>query len=170
MMKKIFFCVIQCFLVACIKTENGSDAVVKKFMTRCMEIKLPHSYEIDSTYHWDMGNIYHVKNAKDEEIMFFYSGWHTLSSRNFDWNSLTNEFKVNNKLDTIEEWNGKKIKRKIVVLQAKLCSTNRKPSDTNYPLVVEFSCFPDFADSLTCENIISSAKIRHEVVKGDGTK
>lgn len=149
------------FLYSCTNTENKDSVVAtKKFKTRCMEIDLPISYNIDSTRHWDMGKIYHVKNSENKEILFFYSGWQTSFSRDFDWKSLTDSFIQNNRIDTIEEWNGKILKRQITVLQAKLCPQNGHTSDMLFPLVVEFSCYPDFADALTCEEIISSARIK----------
>lgn len=155
--------VFTIFLYSCANMENNDGAVAtKKFKTRCMEMEVPKSYKVDSTHHWDMGNIYHIKNAENKDLIFFYSGWNTSFSRNFEWKSLTDNFKLNNRIDTVEEWNGKILKKQITVLQAKLCSQNGQAFNEVYPLVVEFSCYPDFADSLTCEKIVSSAKIKSD--------
>ncbi len=82
-------------------------------------------------------------------------------SHDFDVNTLTKDFTLDTKKDTIDEWKERILKRQIVVLQ-----TKRRINNKYYPYVVEFSCFPDFVEPLTCEKIISSAKTNHDCLEG----
>ena len=134
------------------------------FVADCMTIELPESFHAEFLTHWEMGDLYYsVKNPKDTVFMFFDFGLRSKSghSHDFDVNTLTKDFTLDTKKDTIDEWKERILKRQIVVLQ-----TKRRINNNYYPYVVEFSCFPDFVEPLTCEKIISSAKTNHDCLDG----
>ena len=139
------------------RTENNL------FVVDCMTIELPESFHAEFFTHWEMGDQYYVvKDSKDAEFMHFDIGLRSLSGlgKQIDVDSLTNDFIVDIKRDTISELHGKIIKIQNVVLQAK-----RRINKWYYPYVVDFVCRPDLVDSNICEKIISSAKTNHDCLE-----
>ena len=136
------------------------------FVADCMTIELPESFHAEFLTHWEMGDLYYaVKNPKDTVFMFFDFALRSKSGHShvFDVDSLTKDFTLDTKTDTISDGpHGRILKRQIVVLQAKRRLNNKY----YYPYVVEFSCYPDFVEPFTCEKIISSAKTNHDCLEG----
>ena len=135
------------------------------FVADCMTIELPESFHAEFFTHWEMGDQYYVvKNSKDTEFMHFDIGLRSLSGlgKQIDVDSLTNDFIIDVKRDTISELHGEIIKIQNVVLQAKRRLNNKY----YYPYVVDFVCRPDLVDSNICEKIISSAKTNHDCLEG----
>ena len=135
------------------------------FVADCMTIELPESFHAEFFTHWEMGDQYYVvKNSKDTEFMHFDIGLRSLSGlgKQIDVDSLTNDFIIDVKRDTISEQHGEIIKIQNVVLQAKRRLNNKY----YYPYVVDFVCRPDLVDSNICEKIISSAKTNHDCLEG----
>ena len=134
------------------------------FVADCMTIELPESFHAEFFTHWEMGDQYYVvKNSKGTDFMHFDIGLRSLSGlgKQIDVDSLTNDFIVDEKRDTISELHGKIIKIQNVVLQAK-----RRINKWYYPYVVDNVCRPDLVDSNICEKIISSAKTNHDCLEG----
>ena len=135
------------------------------FVADCMTIELPESYHAYFWTHWEMGDLYYaVKNPKDTVFMYFDIGLRSKSGlgKQIDVDSLTKDFILDVKRDTISELHGKIIKIQNVILQAKRRLNNKY----YYPYVVDFVCRPDLVPPLTCEKIISSAKTNHDCLEG----
>ena len=146
------------------KLKKRHRAENNLFIADCMTIELPESFHAEFFTHWEMGDRYYVvKDFKDTEFMHFDIGLRSLSGlgKQIDVDSLTNDFIVDAKRDTISELHGKIIKIQNVVLQAK-----RRINKWYYPYVVDFVCRPDLVDSNICEKIISSAKTNHDCLEG----
>jgi hypothetical protein len=148
------------------KLKKRHRAENNLFIADCMTIELPESFHVEFLTHWEMGDLYYaVKNPKDTVFMYFDFALRSKSghSHDFDVDSLTKDFTLDTKTDTISEGpRGRILKRQIVVLQTKRRLNNKY----YYPYVVEFSCYPDFVPPLTCEKIISSAKTNHDCLEG----
>ena len=144
-------------LISCEKKENScKKEILKISRSTFMEVNIPTSYHIKSTTHWDMGFIQYVGNSKGENVMIIHSGGQTFHNRAYDKNTLAEELIMNNKIDTLVERDGKIYKEKIFVLL-----TAERVDDIFRPFFIETVCFPDFADSFSCEEIISSFKLVH---------
>ena len=77
----------------------------------------------------------------------------------------TDEFSVNNKVDTSIYWEDKIYKERIVVLQANRLEKviiRNEPVMHNFPIMFEFICILNFFDSQTCDDIVNSAKRIHK--------
>lgn len=149
----VAFCLV--FFISCDKKEiNYKVETVKVSRTLLMEIKIPISWHISSTTHWDMGYVQSVKNLEDENVMIIHSAGQPFHNRAYDKKALTEDLTINNDVDTLEERDGKIYKEKIVVLLGA-----ERVNDILRPFFVETICFLDYIDSLACGEIISSFKI-----------
>ena len=96
-------------------------------------------------------------------VMYFYGSLRrTDFSVEYEDNLLTEQFELNNKIDTVGNYfekPGEKllVKQRIVVLQAKRHHEENK----FYPLLVEFNCYPDYAEPNFCDKVVSSAQVVH---------
>lgn len=144
----LLFCF--CLLISCFESNdvNKRTSVMKTYKDSFIELRIPQTFNIELEKHWEMGHIYIVKNSDNEVVMGTRTGgimWHIGS---YDKSKLTEDYVLNNKIDTVIEWNGNLYKQKIYVLLATRG-------------VLEVSCYPDFADSLTCDNMVASIKSVH---------
>jgi len=128
-----------------------------------MKIKIPQSYYVDAVDS-DYGfRVLVVKNSLHQMVMYFYgSHFHTDFSIEYNDSLLTEQFELNNKIDTIGNYferPGEKllVKQRIVVLQAKQHIEENK----FYRLLVEFNCYPDYAEPNFCDKVVSSAQVVH---------
>lgn len=156
---------IFCFL-SCTKTEPVQEKEqTKTFRTSFWEIEVPLSYSIDSADHWEMGRAYFLKNKKNEHVMTIRSGSNSVYALNEHAIYSTDEFSVNNKVDTSIYWEDKIYKERIVVLQANRLENviiRNEPVMHNFPIMFEFICILNFFDSQTCDDIVNSAKRIHK--------
>jgi hypothetical protein len=147
------------------KCEN-----MKTYKDSFIEMDVPQSYQIEYREHWDMGHCYFIRDQNRNLVLGINGGGQTFYGRtnpyeknkrkSFDEyvKSSAEYFQVNAKIDTVEKYNGKIYKKKVIVLKA-----GKHVDGYPYlrPFYVEFNCFLDFIDSLTCENIVASAKPVH---------
>ena len=164
-MKKtyLFFC--SFILVSCMNSEKSENT--KNYKDSFIEMKLPQSYQIEYREHWDMGHSYFVRDQDRNLVLGINGSGQTFYGRanpydeskrmSFDEyvKSFTENFQVSAKIDTVEKNNGKIYKKKVIILKA-----GKRIEGYPYlrPFYVEFNCFLDYIDSLTCENIAASAK------------
>ena len=164
-MKKtyLFFC--SFILVSCMNSEKSENT--KNYKDSFIEMKLPQSYQIEYREHWDMGYCYFIRNLNNDLVLEIKGGGQIFYGRanpydeskrmSFDKyvKSFTENFQVSAKIDTVEKNNGKIYKKKVIILKA-----GKRIEGYPYlrPFYVEFNCFLDYIDSLTCENIAASAK------------
>ena len=129
-----------------------------------IKIKIPQSYYVD-TLDSDYGyRVLEVRNSRDQMVMYFYgSRLRTDFSVEYDASLLTEQFELNNKIDTVGDYfekPGEKllVKQRTVVLQAK-----RHIEENKFcPLLVEFNCYPDYAEPNFCDKVVSSAQVIHQ--------
>ena len=139
----------------------------KVYENSYMRINIPQTYHVD-TFYSDIGfRVLEVKNSIDQMVMHFYGGLHTDHNTKYDVNLLTENFELNNEVDTIGNYYEKPgekrlVNKKIIVLQAK-----RQVDSTWLPIIVEFNCYPDYAEPHFCENVVSSAKVKHLLTQGN---
>ena len=135
----------------------------KVYENSWIKIKIPQSYYVD-TVDSDYGfRVLVVKNSRDQMVMYFYGSLRrTDFSVEYDGSLLTEQFELNNKIDTVGNYfekPGEKliVKQRIVVLQAKRHIEENK----FYPSLVEFNCYPDYAEPNFCDKVVSSAQVVH---------
>ena len=135
----------------------------KVYENSWVKIKIPQSYYVD-TVDSDYGfRVLVVKNSLHQMVMYFYGSYfHTDFSIEYNDSLLTEQFELNNKIDTIGDYfekPGEKllVKQKTVVLQAKRQIKENK----FYPSLVEFNCYPDYAEPNFCDKVVSSARVMH---------
>ncbi|MDY6332475.1 MAG: hypothetical protein SPL52_13295 [Fibrobacter sp.] len=135
----------------------------KVYENSWIKIKIPQSYyvyTVDSDYGF---RVLVVKNSRDQMVMYFYGSLRrTDFSVEYEDDLLTEQFELNNKIDTVGNYfekPGEKllVKQRIVVLQAKRHLEENK----FYPLLVEFNCYPDYAEPNFCDKVVSSAQVVH---------
>ena len=83
-----FFIAISCF-VACNKTDDireKEEMVV--YRDSFLEIKIPKSFHVESMTHWDMGNVYIVKNSDNNVVLGMHNGG-VVRIGKYDRNALT---------------------------------------------------------------------------------
>lgn len=149
-----FFIAISCF-VACNKTDDireKEEMVV--YRDSFLEIKIPKSFHVESKTHWDMGNVYIVKNSDNNVVLGMHNGG-VVRIGKYDRNALTEDYFLNSRKDSVIELNGKIYKEMHYgLVRGELV----KGYEYYRPCVLDVSCYPDFADSLTCDNIVASIK------------
>ena len=165
-MKEVLVLLSLICLVSCSKTESVQEKEqTKTFRTSFLEIEIPQSYSVDSADHWDKGRSYFLNNKRGETVMTIRSGLNSVYALNQRTIYSTEEFSVNNKIDTNMYWEGKTYKERIVVLQSNRLEkvvVRDEPVVHNFPIMFEFICFLDYLDSQTCDDIINSAKRMQE--------
>jgi len=154
MKKLLFFLIVIFCFVAC----NNTDGIREKeemvvYRDSFLEMQIPKSYHVESHSHWDMGNVYFVKNSDNEVVLGMHNGG-LVRIGHIDRNALTEDYVLNSQEDTVIQWNGKKHKERHYGL------VRGEPVEGyGYsPRVLDVSCYPDFADSLACDNIVASIK------------
>ncbi len=115
MKKLLFFLIVIFCFVAC----NNTDGIREKeemvvYRDSFLEMQIPKSYHVESHSHWDMGNVYFVKNSDNEVVLGMHNGG-LVRIGHIDRNAYSLR-------------------------------------------VLDVSCYPDFADSLACDNIVASIK------------
>ena len=108
-----------------------------------------------------MGRAYFLRNKKNEHVMTIRSASNSVFSLRERSIYSTDEFSVNNKIDTSFYWEDKIYKERIVVLQTNRLENvivRNEPIMHNFPIMFEFICILNFIDSPTCDDIIYSAK------------
>lgn len=167
-MEKFICFLYSCILFSCSNSENYEKKEESKiYKDSFIEMNIPQSYQIEYGEHWDMGHCYFIRDKGHNLVLGINGGGQTFYGRaksydeskrmSFDEyvKSFTENFQVSAKIDTVEKYNGKIYKKKVIILKA-----GKRVEGYPYlrPFYVEFNCFLDFIDSLTCENIVASAK------------
>ena len=100
-MKEVLVLLSLICLVSCSKTESVQEKEqTKTFRTSFLEIEIPQSYSVDSADHWDKGRSYFLNNKRGETVMTIRSGLNSVYALNQRTIYSTEEFSVNNKIDT----------------------------------------------------------------------
>lgn len=160
--KKIMFGFLFLCVFSCSKNDSEScKECMKTFRTSSWEIEIPQSYSVDSSYHWDRGISYFVKNKLNETVITIHGGLVTDNTLVEKQIYSTDNYSVNNKIDTTIYWEDKYYKKRIVVLQVSNIVeqiVDGYPEKYNVPKMLEFWCFLDYIKPQMCEKIIFSTK------------
>lgn len=108
-MKKYFFVFMLVILFKPVQAESLEGK--KIFRNEYMEIHIPQFFRIDSVFHFDMGTVYHLFDKKNNDMMWFYNG-QSHYNQSFAVDTLTRNFVVNNKIDTIVNIDGQSYRKK----------------------------------------------------------
>ena len=153
-------CIIMCVALYASCSNSNEDPVAdgkNVYRASYYLLELPEGFSVDSSESNSGWNVRYVKDSFDNRVMSFFDRSFARPGLQYNEDCKAKNFMEVARTDSVAIINGAATAHRTVVL---FVNSQLAKQRGRSPLFVEFRYRPDIVDSVICEKIISSAKVR----------